>query len=424
MKKYLAVLLLACTPVHAGPTDAEGLARELVTEIGPRFAGSANDARAVEWALRTLRRLGYQNVRAEPVSVPRWVRGPISVTLDGRALTAVALGGSVATPPSGTTAEVLRVESLQDLAARPLEQVKGKIVFFDRAMARSLDGSTYGAAVQARVRGPAEAGRRGAVAVLIRSIGTSGADVAHTGITRYDAAAPRVPAAALSNPAADALAAKLAAGPARVTLKLAARDEGRVQSANVIGEIPGTGAGIVLLGAHLDSWDITPGANDDASGVGIVMEAARRAAAAGPLRATLRVVLYANEEFGLDGARAYAKAHAAELPQHLLAVESDSGSGPIFRFQTRYPDAADPRIAQLTAALAPLNIPYFGNEARGGADLGPLREAGVPVLEFDNNALSYFDLHHTTADTVETLDSAGLRQNVEAFAIAARLAAQ
>jgi carboxypeptidase Q len=403
----------------------------LVAAAPYRMAGSAADRKAIDWALAELRAAGLQNVRAEPVTVKRWQRGALSVRLLGekpQELVATALGGSVATPPDGITAPVLMVDSLDALFALPLADIKGKIVFFNRRMERRADGGGYGPAVTVRSRGAAEAGRRGALGVVIRSIGTNADRVPHTGGLRYDPIAPKIPAAALSAVDADLLEQRLReGGDVRLHVQLEARELAPGRSANVIGEIPGRERPeeIVLLAAHLDSWDITPGANDDAAGVAIVIEAARQILAAGLRpRRTIRVWLAANEEFGLSGARRYARAHAAGLARHALALEADFGSGAV-RVLNAGVDARDwPQVLAMAQVLAPLGVVPGSNGRNGGADLGPLRQRGVPVLEPRQDGTHYFDVHHTAADTPERVDRAGLRQNVAVYSVLAWLAAQ
>ncbi len=328
-------------------TRAYEYVRSLTVEVGPRLAGSPGDRAGVAWGVRTLKDLGFKNVRAEKVTVPHWERGAESgeivspSSLMGQLAQPVAvaaLGGSVGTPEGGIEAEVIEVPSVEALDRLDPAKARGKIVFINRRMLRTQDGSGYGAAVGGRGRGPSAAAKLGAAALLIRSVGTDNNRTPHTGSLRYQEGVPRIPSAALSNPDADLLAAHLATGkPVTFRLKLGGRYLPDAESANVIGEIPGREKPeeIVLLACHLDSWDLGTGAVDDAAGCGIVMEAARRI---GELktrpRRTIRVVLYANEEFGLSGARAYAEAHAAELPQHVLAGESDFGSGRIWRLSS------------------------------------------------------------------------------------------
>src|SRR5215831_13667922 len=279
--------------------------RSLTTEVGPRSAGSEGDRRAVAWALARLRTLGFQNVHAEPVKVRHWIRGEAKaeiVTPWPQRLVAVALGGSVATPASGIEAEVVPVTNLTELKSMKADQVGGRIVFFTRRMLRTHDGSGYGTAVAERSRGAAEAAKLGAKAVVIRSAGTSTSRIAHTGGMRYEKDGVKIPALALSNTDADMVEHQLALGAVRLRLFNTSQMADSEMSANVIGEFPGRGTRdqIVLLGAHLDSWDLGTGANDDGAGVAIVTAAARLAGREGTRR-TVRVVLYADEEFGGEG---------------------------------------------------------------------------------------------------------------------------
>ncbi len=415
-------------------TRAYELVRSLTTEVGPRLAGSPGDARAVEWGLRTMKALGFQNVRAEKATVPRWERGAESGEIVApwpQPVALTALGGSVGTPDGGVEAEVFRVPDLAALEAlSPADAawVKGRIVFIDKRMERRKDGSGYGPAVAGRGRGAIVAGKLGAAALLIRSAGTDANRTPHTGAMRYEDGGARIPAAALSNPDADLLAAQIESGkPVVFRLKLGARHLGEAESANVIGEIPGRElpGEVVLLGCHLDSWDLGTGAVDDAAGCAIVMEAARRIGELPtPPRRTIRVVLFANEEFGLSGARAYAEAHAAELPKHVLAGESDFGSGKVWQASSRIAPEALPSFAVIADLLAPLGIERGDNQAGGGADLIPMAPARVPVVGLYQDGTEYFDWHHTANDTLDKVDEKDLDQNVAAWATVAYAAAE
>ena len=397
----------------------------LVTEVGPRFAGSDGDRAAVAWALRLLRDVGLENVRAEPVEVPQWVRGDIEVAITGpypQSLVAVALGGSIGTPDDGIEAPVVRVADIAELQAMDAADVAGKIVFFDKRMERRVDGAGYGQTVPARTQGPSEAALLGAVGVVIRSVGTSDERVAHTGGTRYRDGVVKLPAAAISNPDADTLARQIATGrPVTLRMRLTSRELPPARSANVIGELPGRGARrgeIVLIAAHLDSWDITPGAHDDAAGVAIVSEVARLLAAERrrPDGRTLRVVLFANEEFGLSGARAYAESHADELERHAIGIEADAGAGRVWALRSGVSETALPAIAAIHAVVEPLGIEQLGNDGTGGADLSPLRALGVPTMDLRHDMSGYFDVHHTPNDTLAKIDREQLDQSVAAYA--------
>jgi carboxypeptidase Q len=412
-------------------TRAFEIVSSLTTEVGPRSAGSPGDAAAVAWALRTLKALGFSRVHGEKVKVPHWDRGAESGEILSpypQAVALAALGGSVGTPAGGLEAEVVEVATLEALAKVDAAKLKGKIVFFSNRMERTRDGSGYGVAVRVRGGGAAQAGKLGAAAVLIRSIGTDDNRLPHTGAMRYEEGGPRIPAAALSNPDADLLHAELASGkPVRFRLSLGARQLPDAESANVIGEILGREKPqeVVLLGAHLDSWDLGRGAIDDGAGVAIMVEAARRIGALPRHpRRTVRVVLFANEEFGLSGARAYAEEHADELPGHVLAGESDFGSGKVWQFESRVATAALPRLADFMRQLAPLGVSGGDNLADGGADLSPLDPAHVPVVALRQDGLYYFDVHHTANDTLDKITPKDLDQNVAAWAVVAYLAAE
>ena len=411
-------------------TQAFDHVSSLVTEVGPRFAGSAEDAAAVRWAVNKLGSLGFERVRSQDVLVPHWVRGSASLSILSpypQPLEAVALGGSVGTPDEGIEAPVLAVASLDALNALEPNAANGKIVFIDQRMPRTRDVSGYASTVGIRVQGPSVAANLGAVALVIRSVGTSPDRVAHTGSLVYRTDAPRIPAFAVSNPDADVLARQIKGGkPVRLRVRSTSRELPPAWSANVIGEIAGTdrASEIVLLGAHLDSWDLGHGAIDDGAGVAIVTEAARLISKLNrkPSR-TIRVVLFANEEFGLSGAREYAKVAGDEIARHVIAMEADLGQGPVWKIESRVDPQALPAVAQIQTVLSSLNIEPGNNDVGGGSDLRPLREAGVPVLDLALDATTYFDLHHTANDTLTQVDPKTLDQSVAAYAVAAWMAA-
>src|SRR5690606_23196198 len=302
-----------------------------------------------------------KNVRAESVEVPHWERGTLEAEIVApfpQQLVAVSLGGSIGTPEEGISAPMLMVESLDELTNMKPTEVRGRIVFINERMRRERDGSGYGPAVAKRSRGAVEAAKLGAVGLVIRTVGTSNDRIAHTGTMRYQDDVRRIPAIAISNPDADLLERQVASGrDVTFRIKSTARYLPNEMSANVIGEIPGRGKKdeIVLLAAHLDSWDLATGAHDDAAGVGIVTAAARLI---GDLRRaperTIRVVLYANEEFGLSGARQYVKEHADTLDRHVIAMEADFGAGRVWRFASRVAPERLPLIAAMQEMLAPL----------------------------------------------------------------------
>jgi hypothetical protein len=412
-------------------STAIDLLRSLTAEVGPRFAGTSGDRAAVEWAVAAMRQLGFANVRTEPVTIPRWVRGEESgriVAPYPQEMILLALGGSVGTPASGITAEVVEVDSLESLEALPDDGLAGKIVFINQRMERARDGSGYSKTVPNRRRGPSAAANKGALAVLIRSVGTGPHRFAHTGATKYEEGVRRIPAAALAIPDADVLETQLAAGdPVTFHLFLGSRYLEDGESANVIGEVIGRERPdeIVLLGAHLDSWDVGQGAIDDGTGCAAVLAAGKLIASLPQApRRTVRVTLFANEEFGLSGAKAYAERHADSLDSHQLATESDFGPGRIWRFATRLHPLDLPHIEELVPLLEPLGIEWFENTGRGGADLKPSREAGVPVADLTPDGTHYFDYHHTEDDTFDKVVPENLAQNVAALVSLAYFAAE
>lgn len=416
----------------AAPADnlAYQIVDSLVTEVGSRPAGSAADPRAVEWALSKLKHLGFSNVRADPVAVKAWRPGPVSVDITApfaHRLVASALGNSVGTPAGGLEAELAYYPDLATLKADTSDRAQGRIVFINQKTERSRDGSGYGSAVMARVAGAVEAARRGAVAVAIRSIGTDRDRLAHTGGMRYDPQLRQVPALAVSVPDADLIERLQRYGrPVMMRLNVQTETELDATSHNVIAEVPGTDLAdeIVMLGAHLDSWHLGQGAIDDGVGVGIVCAAAKRLLDSGkPLRRTVRVVLFANEENGLSGAAAYADQYKS-VPHQLLG-ESDFGAGKVWRMRSKVSADAVPALQQMTRILAPLGIEAGDNNGSPAPDAGLIvRRNNWPSIELTQDGSDYFDWHHTDNDTLDKIDPATLPQNVAAWAVVAWLAAQ
>lgn len=409
---------------------AHATLKDLTTTVGHRLAGSEGDRRAIAWALATLEAQGFADVRAEPVTVPKWTRGEALVELVDSPMvgfTALALGGSVGTDGRRLEAEVVAATTVDELKRLPRERVAGRIVFLYDRMLETRDGMDYGNTVRIRSQGAIEAAKLGASAVVIRAVGSEDADRPHTGAMRYQDGVPRIPAFAIGNLSADRLLERYARGPVRLRLSSTARCDGTAASANVVGEIPGraalgsAGAGeLVVLGAHLDSWDVGTGAQDDGAGVVTVIEAARRIGElAERPRRTIRVVLFANEEFGLSGARQYPLTHEAELDRHVAALEADLGAGRVFQFETDVKPDELPAAMRIADLLRPLGIPFRGNEAGGGADLGPLRDRGVPMFDLQHDASKYFEIHHTAADTLDRVAPKDLAFNVAAYATVA-----
>jgi hypothetical protein len=399
---------------------------ELADTVGPRLAGSPGAAAAVNWAARRLRDDGFQ-VKLEPVRVPHWVRGVERAEVVGvgaagsMPLAVTALGGSPGTPAGGVEGEVLEVKSLDELRALGA-RAKGKIVLFQHEMDSGKTG--YGEASPLRGRGPAEAAKAGAVAALVRSLATSSLRSPHTGTTSFPAGGPRLPAAAIATEDADLLHRLAARGPVKVKLLLGCGPGSppEVESANVVAEIHGRERPdeIVVIGAHLDSWDLAQGAVDDGAGVAMVMETLRiaRALRIAPRR-TLRAVLFMNEEHGLSGGVAYAEQHRAELSRHVAALEADSGAGRPVAAGTNAGPAGEALLRRLIAPLAGLGVTSVVSVRGGGADISPLAYERVPHAAVRQDTARYFDVHHSAADTVDKVDRAELAQATAAFAILA-----
>jgi len=412
-------------------TTAYQLIESLTTEVGPRPAGSPGDKAAVAWGIREMTRLGFTNVHTVEAIVPQWIRGEAEFAVLApfpQSMPVLALGGSIGTGSDGIDADAVMVKDLEALAALPAGAVKDKIVFFSNRMERTRDGSGYGKAVAVRATGPSAAAALGAVGVVIRSVGTSNHRFPHTGGLRYTITAPRIPALAISNPDADALVRQFQTGKSvRLHLKNSSRDLPQLRSANVVGEIPGSDLAdeIVILGAHLDSWDPGVGALDDGAGVAIMMGVAKliKELDVKPRR-TIRVVLFANEEFGTSGSLAYVAANEADVARHVLGFEADFGAGPVWRLSSRVNPAQLPAVDAIFRALAPLKLVRGNNEARGGADLEGLGKLGMPILEPGLDGTDYFDVHHTANDTLAQVDPKALQQSVAAFAASVWLGAQ
>lgn len=418
--------------IEQAKLDAVGLkfVEDLTTEVGQRLAGSDEEARARDWSVAELTELGFDEVRVEAFEIPFWSRKSEAVSVVSPArqnLVATALGGSAATPAGGVTGEIVRFESLAELQAAPISMVDGKVVFIDEETVATMDGSGYGMGVRKRSGCARAASDKGALACLIRSVGTQPHRMPHTGIMARDGAEGAGPAAAVSGPDADQLTRLLTRGPVIVSVDIQTEIKTNAPSGNVIAEVTGTDLKdeIILLGCHLDSWDLGTGALDDGAGCGIVVGAARLIADLPERpRRTIRVVLYGAEEVGLFGATAYARAHGDNLDKHILAAESDFGAGPVWRFQTRFGDAALPYARSIQNMLMPLGVTPGDNRAFGGPDIGILARSGVPVVTPGQNGIDYFDYHHTPDDTFDKIDPDEFRQNVAVYAAFAYIAAE
>ena len=412
-------------------SGAYTLLESLTTEVGPRLPGTPGDARAIAWTAAKFRALGYDKVWVETFTMPGWVRVSAAAEIVSpypQKLVITSLGWSVSTPAGGIEAEVAHFATLAALMAADPALVKGRIVFISNRMERFRDGSGYRSAVGARGDGPSEAAKKGALAIVIRSIGTDNHRLAHTGGLTYQDGVPRIAAAALSNPDADILVRQIERGqPVILRLKVLNRDLGTIETANVIGEITGREAAqeVVIIGGHLDSWDLGTGAVDDGAGVVITMAAgAIIGELEEPPRRTIRVVAFGAEEQGLFGARAYFEVHKDKLQNHIIGAESDFGAGRIWAFQPGVAEAALPVMREIWRVLEPLGIEFGDGDGFGGPDLIPLQAAGMAVLGLRQDGTDYFDLHHSADDTLDKVDAKTLDQNVAAYAAFAYLAAE
>lgn len=409
---------------------------DLTTRVGARAGGTPQDALAVQWAVKQLKALGFDRVWTQPVTFPYWHRGQESAQLlqpVPQQLKITALGGSPGTAENGLVAEVVLFDDLQALQAVADDSLNGKIAFINKRMQRHRDGHGYGEAVVARSNGPAVAKAKGAAALLIRSIGTDNNRTPHTGTTRQpEDGSAIVPAAALSNPDADQLQRLFALGiKPELELRLDTGFDGEATSYNVFGEVTGAQPEqIILLAAHLDSWDVGTGAIDDAAGVGIVTAAAKLIQdLPGIPQKTIRVGLFANEEQGLYGGFEYLNQLQLQQPdaplvEHVMAMESDFGAGRIYRIDARTNAAGWSVVDALHELLAPLQIELGSNGKPGGSDIFPLINAGIANIALRQDGTDYFDLHHTDNDTLDKIEPEAMQQNLAAWAVTAWLVSQ
>ena len=415
---------IAARLVGSALTDGVAYARaaELTDGIGPRLSGSAGAEAAVKWAVQRFRDDGLE-VRTEPVKVPHWVRGEERGEVlparnrSGHLLALTALGGSPGTPQGGISADVVEVRSIAELQSLG-DKARGKIVFFNHSMSTAGGKTGYGEASPLRNHGPAEAAKVGAAGALVRSLATASLRDPHTGATTFPDGAPKIPAAAVAVEDAELLHRLLQRGPVQVRLGLGCRTLPDADSANVVADARGREKPdeVVLLGAHLDSWDLAQGAVDDAAGVAVVMEAARLIAQLPQRpRRTVRAVLFMNEENGLAGGKAYAKEHAGDGGRHVAALESDAGAGRPISIGLRAGEGAQALLTPWLQPLETLGVADFGGEA-GGADIGPLAALRVPFVGVQQDVSRYFDYHHSAADTLDKIRPFDLAQTAAAVA--------
>jgi len=390
---------------------------ELTDTFGNRPSGSPNIQRAIAWAVETMKADGLENVRTEPVMVPRWVRGHESAEIvdpPRHALEILGLGGTVATPAGGIEAEVLPVSSFDELRTRQAD-ARGKIILFDAAYTNYSDTVTY------RTTGARTAALYGGVAVLVRSVGPTGLKTTHTGSVTYAADQKKIPAAAIAAEDANRIVRLIQAGQkVRVHLVTSGMTLPDVPSANVVGEIRGRERPdeIVLLGAHLDSWDVGTGASDDGAGCVVTWEALRLMKSLGMRpRRTVRLVLWENEEHGLRGANAYADRYQSHAAKHVFALEADSGVFAPTALGFTGSESARQMMLKIGTLLAPLGLSEIG-QGGGGPDIAPIALVGdVPTMAYLGDPTRLFLIHHTSADTVERITPAELSKAAAAIAI-------
>jgi Zn-dependent M28 family amino/carboxypeptidase len=407
-------------------------AAHLTDNIGPRLSGSLQYDAAARWVADEFRRLGL-DVRMEKVMVPHWVRGeetgelvqfPAMAPNTTQKLALTALGDSVATPKEGITAEVVVVRDFDELHALSRDQVQGKIVLFNESFDTRLAEAgearqSYGEAVQYRAAAPTEAASAGAIATFVRSVGGAEYRLPHTGGTYYKPGIPRIPAAALSAEDAELIARLAKQGPVRIHFVLTPQDLPETEAFNIIGDLKGSERPeeIVILSGHLDSWDLGTGAIDDAAGLSQAIDAVRIIKELGlKPRRTIRVIAWANEENGVRGGRGYARDHQNELANHQAAIESDLGPGhPLGIFYD-----GDPSMEKVMGpAMSVLRLQGAGvlrpNET--GTDIIPISVAGVPTFDPIQDARTYFNYHHSAADTLDKINPETNRENTALLAV-------
>jgi carboxypeptidase Q len=424
MKRFWIAFLTSCSFVSQAaepsiPAESSKAATQLITSatnstfafdrmaylcdrFGHRFSGTTNLEMAIDWILAEMKRDGLQNVRGEEVMVPRWIRGNESLEMiqpRPQPIKMLGLGGSIGTPVEGITAELLIVKDFDDLRQRAAD-AKGKIVLINEPF------TEYSKTVLIRSRGAIEAARVGAVASLVRSVAPYGLYTPHTGNMRYSNDVVKIPHAAITLEDAEFFQRLQNRGEKiQLRLKMGAQTLPDVPSRNIIGEIVGRERPdeIVIVSGHIDSWDLGQGAMDDAGGCVSAWEAVRLMHKLNLRpRRTVRVVLWTNEENGINGAKGYVEKHKDALSKHVLAIESDEGVFAPTGFAFNGSDAARDQVKAIGDLLKPLGAGEITGNA-GGADVGKLEPFGVPIMDLIVDKSKYFWYHHTEADTVDKL---------------------
>ncbi|HEY2102936.1 MAG TPA: M20/M25/M40 family metallo-hydrolase [Chthoniobacterales bacterium] len=412
---------------------AYGEVAHLANNIGGRLTGSAQAAKAVEYVAGEMRALGC-DVQLEKVVVPHWIRGEENASLTefpGQAsnttqkIVLTALGASVATPPQGITADVISVSDFDELKSLNRNQVEGRIVLFNHSFdkqmaAQGRGGEAYGQAVVYRSDGPSAAAKLGAIACLVRSVGGADYRIPHTGQTKYESGVMQIPAAAITAEDADLITSLTREGPVKMKLVLTPQTLPDVESANVIADIRGREhpEQIIVVSGHLDSWDLGTGAIDDGAGVAVSMEAAHLIQQLGlkPKR-TIRVIAWMNEENGSAGSRTYAKEHSGEFANHFAAIETDGGAGHPLGINLKTKPEVKAMFSPVANTLQQSGAGILNFIEHAGADIEPMEKAGVPAFSPIQDSRSYFNYHHTAADTLDKIVPRELKENAAVVAV-------
>jgi carboxypeptidase Q len=397
-----------------------------ITSLGPRLTGSPQAEAAVELTRKLMEEMGFDNVHLEPTEVPHWVRGELEegwiTSSESKTLSVpiAAVGGSIATPPQGISAHVVEVKSFSELH-RLSDSVKGKIVFFNRPMDPKLPTTfqAYGAAAVQRVRGAKEAAKRGAVGALVRSLTLRIDDLPHTGLMEYDPGITKIPAACISTRGANLLSELLKKDPStKFGMKLSCHELEPVISHNVVGDITGSERPdeIIVVGGHLDSWDLSPGAHDDAAGCAHSLEALRLIKELGlKTKRTIRAVMFMNEEFGGSGGRDYATSEKRLGETHLAAIESDRGGFLPLGFGVGNTQT-DKKFEKWESLFQSIGL-FWLRPGGGGVDIAPLGQQGTLLIGLVPDSQRYFDVHHSGKDVIETVNPRELELGAIAIAV-------
>jgi carboxypeptidase Q len=404
---------------HSSDRYAWDFVEGITTEVGPRQAGTEAEKRGRDWAVQWLKAQGFQNVADEPFEMQTWVPGELHkaevLSPFAQPLVVQPLGGTASTGPEGITAEVAYFRTVDDLRAAPDGSLTGKIAYISHSMTPTQDGSQYGFAGPARWVGSGIAAQKGAVATVIKSVGTDYHRNPHTGGAGFPDGVAPTPAGALSLPDAanlERMFARADGKPIVMKLTLTPQSLGTTTSGNVVGEIVGRDPSLppVLVACHIDSWWNGTGAFDDGAGCGIVAAAAKHVSHSGkPLR-TIRVLMAGAEEVGLFGSVAYSKAHIDE--PIAVGLESDFGADRIWKFESNFRESNPALHAKIASAVARFGVSNGTAVATGGADINIARDQKTAIIDLQQDGTRYFDLHHTPDDTLDKIDPVQLRQNV------------